>query len=264
MDLIKNRTLIQDADQLIEKLSSQEKESSPKLFTAPVKFNFGQSLFPQKQVNLNNDLVTFVEVFYNRNGALPVKENFLKSFPQLKSHSHEDWEKLLTDLTPALVNRGIPCYVFNDDPDYLEPHFVLAVGFITNPLNKKSINAKLKDAGLSVNQWNALLKNETHRKYFDEQVERLFNNDTVTDAKLAITELIGSRDLQAVKFFYEVQNLYRPHQKNEENLMSIIATLMEIIAENVSQEAMVKIANEFSKRNILDVESTAISGEIAS
>jgi hypothetical protein len=250
--------LVQSAQELIDRLSKTptQTENLPEVVKRPpIEFNFGKTFFPVKQFNMTAELLTFIEVYYNKFRKLPGQQDILTQFKDHLEDFPNDpdgWVELLESLVEPLTNRGIPFYDTTNDPDYLDPHFVLAVGLICNPLNKKSRAAKLKQAGLTAAQFNGLSKLPNHRAYLEEQVNSMFNDQTILDAKLGLQEAIANGDLQSIKFYYEIQNLYRPQEQSAQNLLQIIHVLMEILAQNVSAEVLARIQDEFSQTNIIE------------
>ena len=63
----------------------------------------------------------------------------------------------------------------------------------------------------------------------------------VAEAKLAVMRLVQANDLQAVKYYNELQNIYRPQDTN--NVQLILMAIMEILSKHVAPEIIGKVAD---------------------
>ena len=244
---------MQDAQEFLDsvkKLNNEEKEETPKEVPsfiperAKVFFpDFGTSFWPQKEIEHRKEHLTFIEVHYQSTGKLPSKADFENNFtPARLPKTDDDWKHLLLSFQEALEARGIPPY---ETPlEYLEPLFVYAVGLICNPYDKRSLPAKLKEAGLSTRQWQAFLRKPAQQEYFQNRLQTIFDEDTQNDAKLALQSLIANKDLQAIKYYNELQNIYRPQATLDVSI--ILRAMMEILAKHVESAVLSKVAAELS------------------
>jgi len=250
------RQHLQDAQSLLDSIElfhnpnqdEEEPESAPT--SPPFKVNFSAEHFwPQKQFVLREELIVFVETFYLAVGSLPVQSDFLSKFPaETLPQDVDEWKELLISLQQPLVARGIPPY---ETPlEYLEPNFVLAVTLILDAQDKQSIAGKLKKAGLTTRQWQAMLKKKQHMEYYRKLVEDAFDLPTQMETKVSLRTLIANGDLQAIKYYNELRAIYRPQQSNQE-LVHVLHVVMEILAKIVSPEQLSMVATEFQKANIM-------------
>jgi hypothetical protein len=221
-----------------------ETKFRPSTFT---QFQAG-NLFGQKTLD-KNDIVAFIERFYLTHKTLPNRpdfENPRSHLPKtLLPKTHEGWQDLLLEIEPALRARGIPHY---DTPaDFLEPNFILAVNLITNPYDKRPVASKLKDANLTTKQWKNLLLKPTYLEFYQSNLDKIFDEQTKLDAKLGIQRLIASGDLNAIKHYQELQNIYRPQANYNDLLMKVIGAVIEVLAVHVSTEVLHKVASEITQ-----------------
>jgi hypothetical protein len=193
-----------------------------------------------KLQDFRKEAITFIETFYFQYKSLPSLADFVAKFsPEILPKGPADWEDFLVNIQEPLQNRGIPAY---EVPlDYLEPNFVLAVNLIVNPYDKRAVPAKLKEAGLSTKQWQGFLRQDKHQEYYRKRLDQIFDEDTQNDAKLALQRLIQAGDLQAIKHYHELQNIYRPSQQNNQ-IQLILMAIMEILTLHVPPEIIGKVA----------------------
>ena len=112
-------------------------------------------------------------------------------------------------------------------------------------MDKRTIPAKLKEAGLSTKDWQAFLRRKRHYEYFQSRLDEVFDEDIRNEAKLALAKSVTNGDLQAIKYYNELKNIYRPETQNSLQLISVVLTaVMEILAANVSSEVLNRVAAE--------------------
>lgn len=224
--------------------NQEEEKTPPKLpelsFEKPLTKPSPRSAFPLLVLtDIRREAITFIETFYYTHKKLPNITDFKQALPEnLLPKSPSDWEDFLYNLQDALKNRGVP--VYDTPPGYLEPNFVLAVNLIINPYDRRSIAAKLKEAGLTTKQWTALLRLDHNKQYYQKRLNQIFDEDLQDDAKLALSRLIQAGDLQAIKHYHELQNIYRPQEQY--NVTLILQAIMEILTLHVAPEIIGKVA----------------------
>ena len=237
-------TQLEAKDKQKEQASLEPKEESlpPERFVPifekrdAAKPNFWPKL---ELTDFRKEAITFIETFYFANNKLPNLSDFVQKFPaNLLPKTPSDWEDFLVNIQEPLQARGLPYY--ETPPQYLEPNFVLAVNLVVNAYDKRTVPAKLKEAGLTTKQWTAFLRNQDHQEYFQKRLNAIFDDDMIAESKLAIMRLIQANDLQAVKYYNELQNIYRPQESNQ--IQIILMAIMEILTLHVDPVTIGKVA----------------------
>lgn len=246
----KHRRLIQDSNEFIKTLKKfhgeSEKSAEPEEDTPvgenetpnypTLSFDF-KDLWPSKKKDERAEILTYCEQVYWNTGKLPTEADFRLNFPDVTLD-----EDFFQSLVEPLTARGLPSYQIADD--FREPNFVLAVNLICNVYDKRSIPAKLKTAGLTSSQWRAFLRRPDLAAYYQNCINQIFDEDTKQEAKLQLSRLVSQGDLQAIKHFNEVQNIYRPQSNQTEMVMLYLHSIMEVLAKYVSSEVLNKVAAE--------------------
>ena len=191
------------------------------------------------------DVLTFVEVYYYENKKLPdihvLHEHFREHPDRPPFLKH--WNRILDEISESLKNRGIKTY--NTTENYIDPRFAWAVSLIVNHLDKRTIPAKLKEAGLSTKDWQAYLRRKRHYEYFQNRLDEVFDEDIRNEAKISLAKAVSNGDLQAIKYYNELKNIYRPETQNANQMISIVLTaVMEILAAHVTSDVLNRIAAE--------------------
>lgn len=254
--------LVEQSRSLLEALNKFEAPKKPKEEKPPEeeplvlpKISFiPEILWPTRADTFKKNALGFIESFYEENSKLPNKNDFRKVFsPAELPSSKEAWEEFIIEIQEPLIARGIRPYELPQS--FYEAQFVLACNLICDPLDKRAINAKLKEAGITTKQWKNFLNEEKYLSYYRKCVDKIFSNQTQITAQRNLTQLVENGDLQAIKYYEERQNIYRPQREQNytEVLLSMITAMMEILAKHVTPDVLNKVALEFQEREIIDV-----------
>lgn len=222
--------------------SGLEKAESPVGNSA---FEFG-FLWPTEQKPFRERLLTFVETYYWENRKLPNKEAFEEKFNSNELPKDvEGWQQLLLSVQEALSNRGIPA--FYEPKESLDAKFVLACNFIANHLDTRGIPAKLKEVGLTTKQFKGMLAQDKYLSYYKARVEEVFDEQAPIDAKLGLQKNMAAGDLASIKFYYELQNIYRPQTTANMAVAVMMRAIMEILTRHVQPNILTAIAAEIKE-----------------
>lgn len=204
---------------------------------------------PEKPSVLIQRLVTFYQVRYDYEKAYPTKEIVQEHF-QL---SDEDFYLHLEKVNDILVSKRDYPPVENPIPiDEIDPDFVHAVHLVTDPFNKASLGAKMKNIGKTTAWFNTQLKKPINKKYYDDLQHETYGY-IPNLAKQTLTKLVESGDLQALKYAEEKLGIYRPNQQAMLDFTKIISQLMEVLVTYLKPEQLEEIASKFER--IIDVNS---------
>lgn len=254
------KALLQDTQEMINRVEKQieaaESSATPSNSLQPVgtinvaKTPEGVLEFPKKQKDLYEELIAFTETFYHTHKSLPNQADFENNFSKKALPQNiEEWKEVLLQISPALEARGIAPY--QTPSEYLEPNFILAVSLITNPHDTRSPAAKLKEANLSTKQWYALLKKPKCKEYYEKCLNEIFDEHAQNIAKVSVLRLMEQGDLQAIKHFHELKNIYRPHDSGKTVLL-VLQAVMEILSKHVTGDILIKIGSELRNNPVIE------------
>lgn len=225
--------------------SSDPGSLKQKFLPFKVSFSPAQRFDNNSNAAFRADLLTFLEVFYYEKKKLPTVQEIHEHFrihPDAPS-TLKAWAPVLDSIADSLQNRGIAPYRTTDD--YIDPKFAWAVSLVVNTQDKRTIPAKLKESGLTSKEWLAYLRRKRYHEYFQARLDEVFDQDVRNDAKISLSRLVNNGDLQAIKYYNELTNIYRPEQNDPNRMIAIVLTaVMEILATHVSSEILSKIAAE--------------------
>lgn len=193
------------------------------------------------------EVITYYETQYWMENDYPSTKTVLDKWKL----THEELKLLLPTINAALTgSRGLPPVEISPGPkkprDELDPFFVLAVNYLTDISDKRGKSVKFTAAGITSLRFNALLRQENHKAYFDLRVQEALKG-TKTSADLGLAKNVESGDLNAIKYFNELTGVYRPENSNQMALGVLLGVLMEILSKRLDPAIMVEIADEFEE-----------------
>lgn len=182
----------------------------------------------------------------NGTNNYPPVEVFLSKFGISKTR----FNALIPRINASLVKRGYEPYTYELEESLmprasyeLDPFFVIAVDLLTDTIDKRSTSVKLKNAGLTSVRFNALMKDKKHYAYFKKLWDKKFPK-TKDMAEIALSKNVEAGDLQSIKYFNELQNIYRPETEIS-NMGILIARLMEILVQYIKPDQLQEVADKF-------------------
>lgn len=163
----------------------------------------------------------------------------------------EDDSQVIADLREKqLVNDGV----------LLDSRFVAAVNMICDSSDKRNRTAIFKALGISSARFNGLMAKPNHREYFEAKLKEAWGQGDYL-AKKTVLKGMESGDLQAVKYFYELTNVYRPNQDLLINIGILVGKLMEVLSKYLDRDALLEIADSFdsiilqTKQQVIELEA---------
>jgi len=253
MDL--NEILNLDISELRKEKLAESKSKSNK---SNLNHRLGFGMIPR---DLRSETIDFLERQFHQNGKYPSIQSIDQHLNLNRPHNLSTpipntktaWLEYLTDpeFEEILINRGLPVY---DSPvGKIDLNFALAVTLVCDISDKRSLAAKLKDAQLTTRQWTGFLKRPSHYKFFEERLNKVWDNEVEQKARLAIMRSVEAGDLTAVKYFHEYTDRYRPADQQIINLQLIISGLLEILAKHLTKESLIAVAAELEQTGLLAI-----------
>jgi len=132
----------------------------------------------------------------------------------------------------ALLKRGIRWTTNINLAGILTPEQILAISIITDPSNRKPLNEKLKQAGISHAQYKAWMKQPVFAEKMNEIGEALLGEHIAT-VHTKLVERASAGEYQAMRLFYEVSGRHDPAQKQMVDVVRIVQLVLETITRHV-------------------------------
>ena len=166
---------------------------------------------------------------------------------------------VLTDeFKSAMQQRGIPWRP--DDYTGISTEQAYAIQILTNPVHeKKTLQAKLKLAGISYPIYRNWLKQPTFARYLNNLTEGMLSEHT-GDLHTVLMSKALAGDLNSIKYVHELSGRHDPNHQQIEDLTKIVDRLIEIISQEVKDPStLTRIAN---KMQLVMASTTTIKGEL--
>ena len=168
------------------------------------------------------------------------------SFSDKKVTKAKIAEITITDeFAEAMQARGVSWRP--DDYSGISAAQAYAIQILTNPVHeKKTLQAKLKLAGVTYTQYRAWLKQPTFNRYLNNLVEGMLT-DHQGDIHTVVMNKALNGDLNAIKYIDELTGRYDPNHRQVEDMRFIVDKLVEIVTSEVKDpETLTRIANKLS------------------
>lgn len=159
----------------------------------------------------------------------------------------------------AMRSRGVPWN--NEEYNGISAAQSYAIQILTNPVHeKKTLQAKLKLAGITYTQYRAWLKQPTFSRYLNNLTEGMLS-DHAGDLHTKLMQKALDGDLNSIKYVHELSGRHDPNRQQIEDLNRVVDILVEIITEEVKdQETLQRIAN---KMQIAMAKTNTIKGALS-
>lgn len=122
-------------------------------------------------------------------------------------------------------------------------HMVLVS--LTDPHDKRPVHKKLADFGVSGVMYKSWLRQPLFAGLVDQFAEQALG-DHMAVAHTALMNQVAKENLSAIQFYYELTGRHDPRQKQERDVQTVIAQVIDIIQRNVPLEFQAKIAEEMA------------------
>lgn len=187
------------------------------------------------------ELIHYVERFHASMGSSPSDAQMLQRFDLQP-------DALAAFKTNPLVLKSFKArgIFYPAAEDCFSPEQMHAAAVMTDLLDRRSDEKKLRDLGLTSRQWSMWVQNDTFAEYLKDRSEKFLAN-SVHEAHKGLLKGVRSGNVQSVKAFYEITGRYRPDAEQQIDLRSVLHTFIEVIQKYVKDPiVMHKIAMDLS------------------
>lgn len=219
---------------------------------------------PVKTEGANMELTmaeTVNGLWLSGNGKLPEYAELLRYWPQ--EWSEDEIVKVLSSKSFYLrmSRRGV-MWPENWSPQLhnisqmytrLTPQQVIAMQVVTDPTDKRSLGAKLKQVGINQTVWRAWLRNPVFAEAVRRTSEHLLQ-DTIAIAHTRLAQKVDAGDISAIKTLYEVSGRHDPNKQQMLDFAKVISLVLEVMQRHITDPATLRAIGD-------DLDSV-IAGEI--
>lgn len=198
------------------------------------------------------DAVFYIERMHATTGAIPKDSDILEYLNITKKHNIDSIESLKSNplFKASMDSRGI---TFNIGPGDLNSAVditsrqQIAVAAILNLTDRRSDEKKLRDLGISTEEWSNWIQNKTFSEYLRQRSETLLNN-SMHDAHVGLLRGVRSGNTKSISLYYEMTGRYNPQGDEAVNLRMFVSRVLEAIQSHVRDpETLNAIAIDLGK-----------------
>lgn len=192
------------------------------------------------------EALTYIEQVYYECGEIPTAEKIAEvtriNVVTIKAY----WED--PDFRKAVLARGIVANATTDTQALTYPQLMFA-NMMMNPSDKRSVREKVKDPslegfGITVQQANGWMRSGFFQDHLRKRALALFGGAEASAYK-GFVSAVESGDMNAIKMFFEMKNIYNPRVQVDFNISSVVVRIIEIVSNHVKDPGTLQaIAND--------------------
>lgn len=193
------------------------------------------------------EAVLFIERYHSVAGVLPPDSDIIEYLTITKKFKGINSESILTLkenelFLKSMEVRGIPV-----DNTSLTARQMAAASIMLNLTDRRSDEKKLRDLGISTEEWSTWMQNKNFAKYMQDRSEALIAN-SVHEAHMGLLRGVRMGNTSAISLYYKLVGRYDPDQENQVNVRLLIGRILEAIQKHVRDpETLNRLAVEMSQ-----------------
>jgi hypothetical protein len=193
------------------------------------------------------EAVLFIERYHSVYGAMPEDRAIIEYLTITKKFEHVNSVTIINlkeneFFIKSMEARGIPV-----GQTSLSSKQMAAAALMLNLVDRRSDEKKLRDIGVSTEEWSTWMQNRDFAKYVAERAEALVAN-SVHEAHLGLMRGVRQGNTSAISLYYKLTGRYDPDQENQVNVRMLIGRILEAIQKHVQDpETLNRLAVEMSQ-----------------
>lgn len=155
----------------------------------------------------------------------------------------------------SLDSRGIVIDASYVSSGKLTSRQMTAASVMSNYVDRRSDEKKLRDLGISSTEWSTWMLDEKFVTYLQGRTERLLGN-SIHEAHMGLIRGVRQGNVQAIKLLYEVTDRYNPDKDSQVNVRMLLGRVVEVIQKHVKDPQILNnLAQELTQ---VAIEATPI------
>lgn len=129
----------------------------------------------------------------------------------------------------------------------LTPQQVWALQIMTDPTDRRSINVKLKQIGITYAVWRSWLSEPFFAELVRSTAEKMLQ-DGITVVHTAMLQKAAAGDTGAMKLFYEVSGRHDPNRQQMLDFTKVLGLILEVLQRHVTdQQTLARVTLDIDK-----------------
>lgn len=168
----------------------------------------------------------------------------LPSVDFIKAHTSVSRQTIIRVLSSpegkdALLKRGIAWTTNRNVYGNISPEQAFAISIVTDPTNRKPLNEKLKQAGITIGVWRNWMGNKVFKDAVNAVAETMIE-DNIATLHTRLIQKADSGDIQAIKLAYEVTGRHDPAKQQTLDIARIISLVLEVITRHIPDPSILQ------------------------
>lgn len=176
------------------------------------------------------DAVNFIEKQHNTTGGVPTPSAIIEHLRFLKHKINEHHIEALVEnplFIASMQSRGI-----NLKDNVITARQMAAVSVMLNLTDRRSDEKKLRDIGVSTEEYTTWMLNRNFAEYVRQRSEMMVEN-SVHLAHMGLLRGVNQGNTASIKLYYEMTGRYNPDAENQVNVRLLIGRVLEAIQKHV-------------------------------
>lgn len=169
------------------------------------------------------DMVHYVERYHATNGETPNDEQMRKRFNVGEAMLEEF--KVSELVQQSLKVRGIN---YPAPKDFLNDRQLAGIATMTNYVDRRSDEKKLRDIGITPREWATWLLDDNFAEYLQQRSERMFQN-AQHEAHFGLIKGMRNGNVASVKLYNEMSGRHNPDADHQLNIRVLLGGIIEIL-----------------------------------
>lgn len=201
------------------------------------------------------DMVHYVERFHAQNGEVPNDDQMHRRFNVAEALLEEF--KVDPLVQKSLRTRGINYPALKD---FLNDRQLAGIAAMTNYIDRRSDEKKLRDLGISPREWSTWMLDNNFSDYLQQRSERMFAG-AQHEAHFGLIKGMRNGNVASVKLFNEMSGRYNPEADHNLNIRVLLGGIIEILQLEIKDPVVLnRIATKMMNLAAREQQANGITG----
>jgi hypothetical protein len=208
---------------------------------------------PEFLADWQREIVFYIERYHSTVGDIPSDSDILEYMRLTKKYTlrSEDVESLKTNelFLKSMASRGL---VINTGPGELRlvtgltSRQMEAIATIQNYIDRRSDEKKLRDLGISTDEWSTWMQDNSFVNYLNQRSELLIRN-AISESHMGLLRGVRQGNLASIKYYNEMTGVYNPNDENQFNISVLMGKILEAVQRQIQDPVLLnRLAIELS------------------
>lgn len=205
------------------------------------------------------DAINYIERHFNISGAPPPDADILEYLKITKKYPNVSLGDIRELKKSSLFKKSLQSRGIELEAD-LTQRQLAAASVMLNLTDRRSDEKKLRDIGVSTEEFSTWMQSSTFAEYMRLRSEQMINN-SVHEAHMGLMRGVRQGNTASIKLYYEMTGRYNPNEENNVNIRLLIGKVLEAIQKHVRDpNTLNSLAIELSQLAVEAGSPTSVAG----